>query len=116
MSSTPPARGGGQDQAQAVDVGPRADFAAVFAELLGGDEAELAREGVADDGRMRRIVVPRDAEVDDHGLREPPMRRENVVGRKIAHEDAGAVRGGEAFCEAAGEGEPLPEGPPARGR
>ena len=101
MSTLLALRDGEDDQAEAVDVGPRADLAAEIAELLGRDIVELAREAVADDRRRARVEILGDAEIDDLGLVDVVIFEDDVVRRHVAVDGAELMGGGEPGRRAA---------------
>ena len=92
-------RDGEDDQAEAVDVGPRPDLAAEIAELLGRDIVQLAGEAVADDRRRARVEILGDAEIDDLGLVDVVVLEQDIVGRHVAVDGAEPVGGGKARGE-----------------
>ncbi len=92
MSTFLPLRDGEDDEAEAVDVGPRPDLAAEIAELFGRDIVELAGEAVADDRRRARVEILGDAEIDDLRLVDVVVGEDDVVGRHVAVDGAELVR------------------------
>ena len=101
---------GEDDQSEAVDVAPRADLAAIIAELLGRDIVQFAGEAVADDRRRAGVEILGDAEIDDLGLVDVAAGKQDVVGRHVAVDGAEPVGGGEA------RGEPLEQAGQLLGR
>ena len=101
MSTFLPMRDREDDEAEAVDVGPRPDLAAEIAELLGRDIVQLAGEAVADDRRRARVEILGDAEIDDLGLVDIVILEDDIVRRHVAVDRAELVRGGEARGEPA---------------
>ena len=82
--------GGGrrQHQGQAVDIGPAIHLAAEKAELLGRDIGIFAGKLIADHGFLRRVGQFGDAEIDDLRLIDLAILEDDIVGRKVAVEDA----------------------------
>ena len=96
------AQGGGQHQAEAVDVGLLGDLAAIEAELLGRDVVVLAGELAADQRAAADGRRPRDAEVDDLGALDLAARQDDVVRREVAVDRAGLVGGAQARSQRGG--------------
>ena len=86
------ARGGDEDEAEAVEIGPWPDQRRVARELFGRGIGQLAGER-----RPQRIesAVARDAEVDDRRAVRIAARQDDVVGREVAVDHPLLVRGGE---------------------